>query len=360
MGAGLFGCEPIQGVFHVLTGANGTGKSRYLGELARAWVGLKQYDRIICLSGTLYEKFPPPREFKERHCDYLYFGNRVNYNLVSEIAPFRVLVPIILGAGCNPVSGTLAGEALKGIGFEPSLKMRFRMGRNSKDSISRAAKQLDLRLNLDGGLCQSDDTEQRLAMLRNKEIHLSDLEIVKDGARLSLWALSSGERLYILSMLVLSFCTIDRTLILFDEPENSLHPQWQTKLIKDMTRILNGAERLCTVVIATHSPLVVSSVPSRGSLIRDLPSSGGWIESEHYGRNADSILVEQFGINSPRSLSVALIIQNCLSELLNLHDNPERFVEAVSELRSANVDFHEDDPLYDTVQQIFKIAEGLQ
>lgn len=356
---GIYKFDPIQGKFHVITGPNGTGKSRYLGSLAKSSEELGGYDRIICLSGTLYEKFPSPKEVKGKHGEYLYFGNRVNYNLVSEIAPFRTLVPMVLGSGCNPISGALAGEALEGIGFEPSIKMRFRMGRNSKDKVSRAAKGLDLRINLDGNLNQTDETERRLALLNNKEIHLSDIELVKDANRLSLWGLSSGERLYVLSMLALSFCTLHNTLVLFDEPENSLHPQWQTKIIKDMARILNGVSTSCTVVIATHSPLVVSSVSNKGSLIRDLPSGENWIRTEHYGRNADSILVEQFGIKSPRSLSVALLIQSCLNELLDIHSHPERFIQAVNDLQGADIDFSENDPLYDTVHQIFEIRRSL-
>ncbi|AVX89294.1 hypothetical protein PkP19E3_13510 [Pseudomonas koreensis] len=157
--------------------------------------------------------------------------------------------------------------------------------------------------------------------------------------------------------MALCFCVTERTLVLFDEPENSLHPQWQAKIIKDMVSIVRNMADECTVVIATHSPLIVSSAPNDISFIRDLPSVEPWMKSELYGRNADSILSEQFGLTSPRSLTVASLIQDCLTTLTDVNSEPEKFLAAADNLLGHNIQLDADDPLYDTIKRIADLRE---
>lgn len=88
---------------------------------------------------------------------------------------------------------------------------------------------------------------------------IADLIIVlerKNGARVPLEYASSGE-LALMSMLVFVMTNIDRdTLILIDEPENSLHPQWQKDYVKKLDELVYLYNP--SVVIATHAPIVIS------------------------------------------------------------------------------------------------------
>lgn len=349
---------PHQGKFHVITGVNGTGKSRYLRYLVEQQSIQAYYQRIVCLAGTVYERFPLHGTMGNDKCDYLYFGNKTKGNILSERAPFRILADYILGHGCNGIAGQIAGEILEGLGFNRRLKLRFSLRLTTKSDKRRvhySARDLDITLDLSNTLEQTYVTEARLTQIRNNEVYVNDILLIKNNRELGLSDLSSGERLYLLTTLALCFCVTERTLVLFDEPENSLHPQWQSKIVKDMVAIVERMSEECTVVIATHSPLIISSAPNSISYIRDLPSNEPWVKSELYGRNADSVLSEQFGIVSPRSLTVAMLIQECLSTLMDINEDPGSFLAAVQKLTDHHLKLDEDDPLYSTLQRIFEL-----
>lgn len=350
---------PNIGEFHVVTGVNGMGKSRYLRYLVDSSFAQDYCQRIICLSGTMYDKFPRKSEASKYACEYLYFGNRVNSNILSEKAPFRILAEYVLGEGCNGLSGSMAGRILEELGFSRKVRLVFSTKQSSKPSMALDSllKSTGITLEFDNTLQQTFATDKWLSKLRMGEIQLHDMEFEKRYSRLGLSELSSGERLYLLSTLALCFCVTERTLVLFDEPENSLHPQWQAKIIKDMVSIIRGMADECTVVVATHSPLIVSSAPNDISYIRDFPSTEPWVRSELYGRNADTILSEQFGLTSPRSLTVASLIQDCLTALTDVNSEPEKFIEAADNLLSHNIQLDVDDPLYDTIKRIGVLRE---
>ncbi|MEH6415516.1 AAA family ATPase [Pseudomonas sp. CGJS7] len=350
---------PNKGKFHIITGINGLGKSRYLRFLADNSFVQDYCQRIICLSGTMYDRFPKKSETSEYSCEYLYFGNRVNNNFLSEKAPFRILSSFILGEGCNGLAGDMAGKILEELGFSRQVRLVFSPGQSisQSDSIYKNKKTIGITLEFDNTLQQTFKAEELLAALDGREIQLIDMQFEKENRRLGLSDLSSGERLYLLSTMALCFCVVERTLVLFDEPENSLHPQWQAKIIKDMVSIIRNKADECTVVIATHSPLIVSSAPNDISYIRDLPSTEPWLRSELYGRNADTILSEQFGLTSPRSLTVASLIQDCLTALTDVHSEPRKFLAAADNLLSHNIQLDENDPLHDTIKRINSLRE---
>ena len=77
----------------------------------------------------------------------------------------------------------------------------------------------------------------------------------KDGQRLPLDLLSSGEQHELVLHYNLLFRVRPNTAVLIDEPELSLHVGWQKKFLPDLTEIvqLSGFD----AVVATHSPFVV-------------------------------------------------------------------------------------------------------
>lgn len=76
------------------------------------------------------------------------------------------------------------------------------------------------------------------------------------GETISLDLLSSGEQNEIVMLFKLIFDVADGSILLIDEPENSLHVTWQRMVVPDLRRI--AAVKKLQVVIATHSPNIVS------------------------------------------------------------------------------------------------------
>lgn len=94
---------------------------------------------------------------------------------------------------------------------------------------------------------------KKFAFSRNEGLRV----LLKTGGMLSnLTKLSSGEQNEIFLLFKLIFDVPNRSVLLIDEPELSLHVAWQLQFIKDIKEIARARE--IQIVIATHSPEIVS------------------------------------------------------------------------------------------------------
>lgn len=71
--------------------------------------------------------------------------------------------------------------------------------------------------------------------------------------------LSSGHKVVLLILTCLIAVTVERTLIILDEPENHLHPPLLSAFIHALSELLIQKNGLA--IIATHSPVVLQEVP---------------------------------------------------------------------------------------------------
>lgn len=76
------------------------------------------------------------------------------------------------------------------------------------------------------------------------------------GKEFDITGLSSGEKQLFLRALALKFLEVNNSIILIDEPEISLHPEWQSKIIDVYKSIGNNNQ----LIIATHSPHVIGNI----------------------------------------------------------------------------------------------------
>lgn len=87
---------------------------------------------------------------------------------------------------------------------------------------------------------------------------LSSIEFIriadKNGNEIPNGFLSTGTSQFILSMIPFYILRPNDTVILFDEPERSLYPDIQKKLIEHHSNFINN----CQLFYATHSPIIAS------------------------------------------------------------------------------------------------------
>ena len=76
-----------------------------------------------------------------------------------------------------------------------------------------------------------------------------------DGSPLKLTMLSSGEQHELVLLYALLFQVAEGSLIMIDEPELSMHVEWQERFLGDMKAIAELSD--CRVLIATHSPQII-------------------------------------------------------------------------------------------------------
>lgn len=94
----------------------------------------------------------------------------------------------------------------------------------------------------------------------NKEIKFTDDSIqvkTPSGDKIGLASLSSGEK-HLLQIFVQTLLAADNSMLI-DEPELSMHVDWQRILINCM-RILNREAQL---IVATHSPEIMADIPDQ-------------------------------------------------------------------------------------------------
>jgi predicted ATP-dependent endonuclease of OLD family len=98
----------------------------------------------------------------------------------------------------------------------------------------------------------------RRLFIANKNIEFTDESIQvtsKTGEKIGLASLSSGEK-HILRLLVEALLVGDSSLMI-DEPEISMHVDWQ----KDLIRSLRSLNKSAQFIFATHSPEIMADVP---------------------------------------------------------------------------------------------------
>jgi len=95
---------------------------------------------------------------------------------------------------------------------------------------------------------------------RLKIIDSPDLVFSKQE-RLTINDISSGEYNILINLLKIALAAADDCLILIDEPEISLHPEWQIRYIDFVNTVLRPFSNFSTI-IATHSPLIISTSPA--------------------------------------------------------------------------------------------------
>lgn len=146
--------------------------------------------------------------------------------------------------------------------------------------------------------------------------------LVKENEPIEISEISSGEY-NILSGLISIYTSIeDDSLIFIDEPEISLHPNWQMRYVTFLRDLFKDYPS-CHFIIATHSHFFASDLDGKYSKIiglrRDLKDKIEKVDLpkdlDTYGWSAEDILYNIFNVLSTRNKFVAEDIAKILNEL---------------------------------------------
>jgi ABC-type lipoprotein export system ATPase subunit len=110
----------------------------------------------------------------------------------------------------------------------------------------------------------TDDKRTLLKQVLGNLVRVEDMESFIDNPELhqNLYErLSAGQRIALNCICHILSKISPRTLVLFDEPEVHLHPQFLTGMLHALSEILSTYDSFS--IIATHSPLVVQQLPRR-------------------------------------------------------------------------------------------------
>ena len=123
--------------------------------------------------------------------------------------------------------------------------------------------------------------------------------------------LSSGEKQLFLRTLSIKMLEPNNSIILIDEPELSLHPKWQQRIIEVYKKIGENNQ----IIVATHSPHILGSVSNENIFIL-YRNENGKIEAKtgdelysSYGQPVNRVLKDIMGLKSVRTPKIDRDIQ---------------------------------------------------
>ncbi|MCE0874481.1 MULTISPECIES: AAA family ATPase [Pseudomonas] len=188
---------------------------------------------------------------------------------------------------------------------------------------------------------------------------LRDVTVKRAGSDLefSIFELSSGEYHMYTNLMGLGFGVEERSLMLLDEPDNSLHPQWQRDFMAAVHGICRIGMKSGHLVVCTHSPLIVSA-SLEGSTIVDLSNDEPVISVASYGASSDEILLEQFGLTSSRNRIVVDVVQRAVSIIEKDGFAHPDLLALTDQLLSIKSALRREDPLVEVIDAILGVSDN--
>lgn len=237
-----------------IIGRNGVGKTTLLANLATVLSGIKKssaklsprppFSKVIAVSYSTFDDFYRPSK-NERTFSYFYCGIRGEKDLLTR-------------------------QEIEQL-FTSSYKNIIR---NERLKLWRSCMEI--------------------LYLRQLDMYFpQNIDVINSYKKLS-----SGQKIMTLSFTQIINTIDTNSLLLFDEPENHLHPNGQNTLFKCLDFILNEFDSFA--VISTHSPIFIQNIPQKN--VFKIQSANGVrsvtnLQIESFGQHFSKLTEEVFGFS---------------------------------------------------------------
>lgn len=174
-----------------------------------------------------------------------------------------------------------------------------------------------------------------------------------NGEEYSLEESSSGEHNLITSLIGLMATIKTHSLLLIDEPEISLHPNWQMKYVSFLKKLFNSETyKTSHILIASHSHFIVSDLEGSSSKVIGLAKNNGIQivkmpkQLNTFGWSAEQILLDVFETPTTRNYFVAENVGLMLDYIANPKNSDEQIKLKFKELKINTLkDLSKEDPM---------------
>ena len=176
------------------------------------------------------------------------------------------------------------------------------------------------------------------------------------GKKFGINELSSGEKQLFLRTLAIKMLEPENSIIMIDEPELSLHPKWQQKIVDVYKKIGKNNQ----IILATHSPHILGSV-KKESIILLVKNKNGVVEvrtgenfGNSYGQTMERILGDIMGLETDRNPSVHELLNQVKEMVRNDNYENSEFERKYSKIKNILVEDDRDLSLVDMDSQVKK------
>lgn len=181
-------------------------------------------------------------------------------------------------------------------------------------------------------------------------VNSTNVIFYKQGRDITSDEMSSGEFAMLSTVLSISAAADNpHTLVLLDEPELSLHPNWQMTLIDNLDMAL--AKQACHLLIATHSHMLVSDLPMKRSNVIHLEKGeddnliATTIGESTYGWSAEEVLLKVFRTATDRNRYFGERIGKLLEKMGNNTIKPDEVTDELKDLQEISMHLSDIDPM---------------
>ena len=364
----------------VLAGSNGSGKTRVLESILQYFQDHIQYNyrgnsnkieiyfeekEKICRNnvGDEMELYEGLKSFSYHEIDNPRNEKHIKIKKELNILPKIIYVPTEINfQKMNTASTTLVQEynfinivntnLIKDIPSYIATKMISAMLKNKNEKVGDVQKKVFNEIN---------------EIFENLSIDVKVEDISQDGRNITLFTnssgdefdineLSSGEKQLFLRTLAIKMLNPENSIILIDEPELSLHPKWQQRIVDVYRKIGKNNQ----IIIATHSPHILGSVKKENIMLLDKDDEGKIVVRtgdelyDSYGQPTDRVLKDIMGLETTRNPKVFKLLEEA-GELVDKNEyESEEFKTKYKKLREILGNKDEDLLLMDMDIQIRK------
>ncbi|WP_369989770.1 AAA family ATPase [Pseudomonas xanthosomatis] len=277
---------------HALIGSNGVGKSHILRNIARS---IDQSDRVVT-SG-------PGHDVTSADFGLLLYFSLGVFGNPQEVVRF----------GDDRLTEGRTKKRYIGIYHENGSLKRIdtEMGRDLAEAVSNCLLGSDVKKEK-----WSRAIEHLVLDFGFGELDVAALKEIEDKAELEACViaayakLSSGHATILFYMTKVVELVEDKTICLFDEPENHLHPPLLARFIRVLSEFLS--ENNGMAILATHSPVVLQEIPR--ACVWRIEGDGQFIRPhiETFGESVGEITTDVFDLDLRHSGFYALLKQDAI------------------------------------------------
>ena len=294
----------------VLAGVNGTGKTTVLEVIYDYFENFQNDKNKINIELDLEEENYINQNNISKET---YLNNLIKDSIKKEKTPKVIYVPAeinfqkvkfnLLALYKKRFLNKIDSYIIADIPFYIQMRIINTANKENEKKLGNVRDEIIAEIN---GIFDILDMDTRLIGMSTETTEILPIFTNLSGDKFDINELSSGEKQLFLRTLAIKMLNPENSIILIDEPELSLHPKWQQRIVDVYRKIGKNNQ----IIIATHSPHILGSVKKENIMLLDKDDDGKIVVRtgdelyDSYGQPTERILEDIMGLKTTRNQEI--------------------------------------------------------